>query len=63
MLVYECSTLLLFIHSYILYTTYIIQIILSLLIVESSLYELRDETKGLTDDKESGYGMLCYDVS
>ena len=46
-----------------LLTTYIIQIILSLFVVESSVYELRDETKGSTDDKESGYGMLCYDVS
>ena len=50
-----------FVHT--LLTTYIVQIILSLLIVESSIYELRDETKGSTDDKESGYGMLCYDVS
>ena len=42
-----------------LLTTYIIQTILSLLIVESSVHELRDEAKGSTDDKESGYGMLC----
>ena len=46
-----------------LLTTYIIQTILSLLIVESSVHELRDEAKGSTDDKESGYGMLCFDVS
>ena len=38
--------------------TYIIYTILSLLIVESSVYELRDEAKGSTDDKESDYGML-----
>ena len=43
-----------------LLTTYIIQIILSL---ESSIYELRDQTKGSAYDKESGYGMSCYDVS
>ena len=54
MLVYEYSTLL---------TTYIIQIMLSFLIVESSKHELRDQTKGSTNDKESGYGVLCYDVS
>ena len=46
-----------------LLTTYIIQTILSLLIVDSSVHELRDEAKGSTDDKESGYGMLCFDVS
>ena len=49
-----------FIHSWL---AYIIQIILSLLIVESSIYDLRDQAKDSTDDKESGYGMLCYDVS
>ena len=54
MLVYEYSTLL---------ATYIIQIILSLLIVESSIHELGDDGKVSTDDKKSGYGMLCFYIS
>ena len=54
MLVYKCSTLL---------ATYIIQIILSLLIVESSIHELGDDGKGSTDDKKSRYGMLCFYIS